>query len=185
MKSNPIVIDGKTYYSVDEMAPDVRANYDRVMRSLTDPDQKDAPDAFDNTNILGDRDGNGIPDIFENTSTQITSNLMRFIVNGTELTNLEDLPPEARAKYERAMETMDKNRNGIPDFVEGMIGTAQQASTYQNTHTATPSRPRQPMNTSPTISPDTSNGWTLVLASGFLLFLCALGAAGVWYFFLR
>jgi hypothetical protein len=59
---------------------------------------------------------------------------MRFIVNGTELTNLEDLPPEARAKYERAMETMDKNRNGIPDFVEGMIGTAQQASTYQNTH---------------------------------------------------
>jgi hypothetical protein len=186
MNSKLIVIDGKTYNSVGEMPPDVRTKYEQAMRSIKDADQNGMPDTFDNINVLGDRGGNGIPDIFENlSSTQITSNSMKFIVNGKEFNALEDLPPEARAKYEKAMRAMNKNRNGIPDFVEGMVEKAQQTSSPQNAPVLAPPRPSKPINTSPTISPDTSNGWGLVLAGGLLLLVCALGAYGVWFFLLK
>lgn len=116
------MIDGKTYYSVNEMPPDVRARYEKAMRMLKDQDRDGRPDVFDVA-----------------SSTQAVSNTMKFVVNGREYNSLEDLPPEARA----------------------------------------------PQATSPTISPDTSNGWMLVLAGGLLLLLCAAGAIGVWYFLLR
>jgi hypothetical protein len=117
----------------------------------------------------------------------VVSNTMKFVVNGREYNSLEDLPPEARAKYEQAMSTIDKNQNGIPDFVEGMMGMTPQNPAKTNPSSATSARPtsRAPQTASPTISPDTSNGWMLVLAGGPLLLLCAAGAIGVWYFLLR
>jgi hypothetical protein len=44
---------------------------------------------------------------------------------------------------------------------------------------------REPMPVTPTITPDTSNGWALVLLGAFLFAGCLAAAAGVWYFFLR
>ena len=185
MKSNLIVIDGKTYNSVDEMPPDVRQKYEQAMKSLKDEKRNGFPDQFESVSILKDQDGNGIPDIFEgNTTTQISTTSTRIVVNGKEYGSIEELPPDARIRYEQAMGEMDRNRNGIPDFAEAMMEKVQ-STPSQNVTAPTPAQPFMPMNTSPTISPDTSSGWKLVLVGGLLLFACLVGAAGIWFFLLR
>lgn len=185
MNPKVIVIDGKIYNSVDEMPPDVRQKYEQAMRSLGDADHNRIPDAFENANIFADQDRNGIPDAFENLSEQSTAvSNMKIIMDGKEFDRIEDLPPDARAKYEEAMGKMDANRNGIPDFIEGMFGSPNQATGVSSVGMETPRR-SAPLPTSPTITPDTSNGWMLVLAGLFIFALCAIGAGAVWYFFLR
>jgi hypothetical protein len=194
MNPKVIVIDGKTYHSVDEMPPDVRQKYEQAMRSLGDANKNRIPDAFESMNILGDKDKNGVPDVLENiVASQATVNSMKIIVDGKEFNGIENLPPEARARYEEAMGKLDANRNGIPDFVEGMIGNSNQTVNMSaNFGVETPRRstltrtsPENPIPVSATITPDTSNGWMLVLAGVFILLLCVAGAAGVWYLFLR
>jgi len=169
MNQRLIVIDGKTYNSVNEMPPDIRAKYEQAMKTV---------------NI---QNMDGIPNAFEaRSSTQVISNTMKFIVDGREYNNLEDLPPEARAKYEQAMAKLDKNKNGIPDPLEGMFGGINiPPQTPKNPQMTKSMRPSNPIPAPPTISPDTSNGWLLVLAGIGLLALCAVGAFGVWYIFLR
>lgn len=170
MNPKLIVIDGKTYNNVSEMPPEVRARYEQAMRGLEDVNRDGTPDVFTAA-----------------TPVPVMSSGRRFVVDGREYNSIEDLPPEARAKYEQAMGILDKDQNGMPDFLEGMLGKALQTPAQPGAP-ATPSpRPalRIPQTASPTISPDTSSGWTLVLLGGFLLFVCAAGAAGVWYFFLR
>jgi hypothetical protein len=147
------------------------------------------PDVFGEHTLLADKNENGIPDIVENTpGEKIVANSMKILIDGREFNSLDDLPPGARANYEKAMGALDSNRNGTPDFLESMVGTQQNTtsvSTSFGTETPRPvSRPPMPID-SPTITPDTSNGWMLVLVGATLLFLCAAGAAGVWYFFLR
>jgi hypothetical protein len=124
MNSKVIVIDGKTYHSVEEMPQDIRAKYEQAMRTLGDANDNNIPDVFETMNILADKDKNSVPDVLENiTSGQAVVNSMKIIIDGKEFNGLEDLPPEARARYEEAMGQLDANRNGIPDFVEGMMGT--------------------------------------------------------------
>jgi hypothetical protein len=189
MKPRLIVIDGKTYNSVNEMPADVRQKYEQAMSTFKDQDGNRIPDSIENNNMLADNDRNGIPDIMENTpGAPIIANAIKVLVDGKAFNSLDELPPEARAKYEQAMGALDANRNGIPDFVEGMMaGTEQQedhASRHSESHT-THHAPRQPMPYTPTIEPDRSNGWLLALLAGLLLFLCAAAGAVVWYFFLR
>ena len=186
MNPKMIVIDGKTYTSVDEMPPDVRQKYEQAMRSLGDADHNHIPDVFENVNLLADQDQDGIPDAFENLSAQSTAvSSMKIIIDGKEFNRVEDLPPDARARYEEAMGKMDANQNGIPDFVEGMFLASNPTTTASaNTVTETPRRSTS-LPTSPTITPDTSNGWMLVLAGLFIFFLCVAGVGAIWYFFLR
>jgi hypothetical protein len=188
MNPKIIVIDGKTYNSVEEMPPDVRQKYEAAMRALGDANGNRIPDAFENVNILADKDKNGVPDIVENlVAGQAVVNSMKIIVDGKEFNSLEGLPPEVRAKYEAAMSKLDANKNGIPDFLEGMLNTTNQnpvASATPGFAVETPP-PSMPLPTSPTITPDTSNGLMLSLA-GLLVFLMCIAAVGaVWYFFLR
>ncbi len=191
MKPRLIVIDGKTYNSVDEMPADVRQRYEQAMGSLKDQNGNRVPDAFENTaNVFADNNRNGVPDIVENTAgASIISNTIKVLVDGKEFNSLDELPPEARAKYEQAMGALDANRNGIPDFVEGFMGTqGQQPSTSVSMSVApdtTRHTPRQPMPVNPTIEPDTTNGWMLALLAVLVLFFCAAAAVGIWYFFLR
>jgi hypothetical protein len=174
MNPKVIVIDGKTYHSVDEMPPDVRQKYEEAMRSL------------------GDEDNNLIADVVEKiTAGQPAISSMKIIVDGKEFGSIENLPPEARARYEAAMGKLDANRNGIPDFVERMTGTSNQPVNVSASFGGETSRrsasnsQEKPIPVSATITPDTSNGWMLVLAGVFILLLCVASAAGVWYFFLR
>ena len=66
MNPKLIVINGKTYNSVDEMPEDVRKQYEQVMSSLKDENRNQIPDAFESMNILADKDRDGMPDLFEN-----------------------------------------------------------------------------------------------------------------------
>src|SRR5262245_59829605 len=123
MNPKVIVIDGKTYHSLEEMPPDVRQKYEQALQALADANGNQIPDALEN--MLLDKDQNGVPDLLENLGMgkHVTSNI-KITVNGKEFQGIEDLPPEARAKYEAAMSKLDANKNGIPDFVESMIPTS-------------------------------------------------------------
>ena len=190
MNPKVIVIDGKAYNSVNEMPDDVRRQYEQAMSSFKDQNGSRAPAASENNDMLADKNQNGIPDIMENSAgAPVIANALKILVDGKEFNRIEDLPPEARLKYEKAMGALDANRNGIPDFVEGMMGMgAQQSATpIMTTSIAESPRPasRPPISSPSAITPDTSNGWMLALLGLFLFLVCAATAAGVWYFFLR
>lgn len=184
-----IVIDGQTYNSVDEMPPDIRQKYEQAMRSLGDANNNRIPDAFETMNIFDDKDKDGVPDVLKNlAASHATVNTMNIIVDGKEFDGLEHLPPEARAKYEQAMGKLDANRNGIPDFAEGMISSANQNVMAVSGTTLEPPRHSTQLpgsSTVPNATPDTTSGLSLVLAGLFILLLCVAGASAVWYFFLR
>ena len=186
MNPQRIVIDGKTYASVDEMPPDVRQKYEEAMRALKDAGGNLIPNAFENMNLLADKDRDGMPDILEGlASTSVVSSAMKIVVDGKEYDRVEDLPPDARARYEQAMGKLDANRNGVPDFMEGMMGASKPAINVATSFgTEAPRRSSLPP-VSPTITPETSNGWMLAFAGLLLVILCIAGAAGVWYFFFR
>jgi hypothetical protein len=157
------------------------------MLSLGDANQNRVPDAFESANIFADQDRDGIPDALESLATHNTAvSSMKIIIDGREFNRVEDLPPDARARYEEAMGKMDANRNGIPDFVEGMfVSSNPTASVSSNPVAETARRAAALPPSSPTITPDTSNGWMLVLAGLFIFLFCVAGAGAVWYFFLR
>jgi len=77
MNPKTIVIDGKSYSSVNEMPPDVRAKYEQAVSSLQ---------GSNIMNTLGDKNKDGVPDVFENISSamNVMSSNMKFIVNGQE-----------------------------------------------------------------------------------------------------
>jgi len=173
MNQKLIVIDGKTYKSVDEMPEDVRRNYESAMRNL-DNNRNGTPDLFDGAAS------------FQDTTTNVI-NAAKIVVNGQVFDGLDQLPPEVRAKYEQAMGAMDANKNGIPDFVEGMLGTSNQTNPVATSFgTTAHSRPSKPIPVSSTIEPESSGNWTLIIAGVLLLGVCVVAAAaGVWYFYLR
>ena len=186
MNPKMIVIDGKTYNSVDEMPAHIRQKYEQALQALGDANNNQIPDAFESMNIFADQDRDGVPDVLENlTAGHATVSSMKIIVDGKEFDGLENLPPDVRTKYEEAMGNLDSNRNGIPDFAEGMINAMNQnAMSVTSTAVETPRR-SAPLPVSPAITPDTSNGWMLLLSGLFILLLCGAGAGAVWYFFLR
>lgn len=181
MKQNFIVIDGKSYKSVDEMPEDIRAKYEEAMRSL-------------------DKNRNNTPDVFESSTPYQASlpNMMsaaKILVNGQTYDGLDQLPPEIRAQYEQAMRAMDANRNGLPDFLENMLNLPAQMTT-NNAMTVGTSTPQpaqsfgsvqsKPQIATSTIEPESSGGWLLALTGiGFVVLCLVAAAAGVWYFFLR
>jgi hypothetical protein len=175
MNPRLIVIDGKTYKSVDEMPEDVRKNYESAMRNL-DANQNGTPDLFEGAAS------------FQGTTTNVI-NAAKIVVNGQVFDGLDQLPPEVRAKYEQAMGALDANKNGIPDFVEGMLGTSNQTKPIATSFgTTAHSRPasRKPNPVGSTIEPESSGGWMLAVTGIVLIGLClAAAAAGVWYFYLR
>ena len=186
MNPKLIVINGKTYNSVDEMPEDVRKQYEQAMNSIRDENRNQIPDAFESMNILADKDRDGIPDAFENMSSNVVvSGNMKIIVDGKEFNSLEDLPPDVRARYEQAMGKLDANQNGMPDFLEGMINTPMQTTNVATSFGMETARRSKPLPVSQTITPDTSRGWTLALVGLLVVFLCiALGVIG-WIAFLR
>jgi hypothetical protein len=190
MNPKRVVIDGKVYNSVEEMPEDVRRNYEEATRRAGASGLNAASNKFEGTkSILSDTDADGLPDFLQNAGTINFNSGMKYVVDGITYDSVDDLPPHARAKYEQAMGALDTNRNGVPDMLEGMMDATPQ--TRQSAMPAAPpSRSGKPLHSprttaSPTITPDTSNGWMLVTGLLFLLGICAFGALGIWYFFLR
>ncbi len=191
MNQKLIVIDGKTYHSVDEMPEDVRRNYENAMRQ-TGRNTNTPPSDMD---IFADKNNNGMPDSFEGMVANVFS-ATKIVADGKVYNSLADLPPEVRAKYEQAMGTLDANKNGIPDFVEGMLGSSNQthnvatsfgtSSPPAASHNPFDNAQDKPLPVGSTIEPESSGNWMLILAGIILVGMCvAAAAAGVWYFFLR
>ena len=159
--------------------------YEWAMQSLGDANGNRIPDAFEtvsSVNLLADKDKNGAPDIIDHlVAGKSVVSSMKIIIDGKEFNGMENLPPEARAKYEAAIGKLDANKNGIPDFVEGMLNPA----TPNQSQLVGAGTPGQTPRASAPITPDTSNGLMLALAGLFVLFLCAIAAGAVWYFFPR
>lgn len=187
MRPRLIVIDGKSYQSINEMPEDVRGRYEQALNALKDQDGNRVPDAFENENIFANKDRDGKPDLIENSEgAPPVNSSIKVVVDGQEYNSLDDLPPEARAMYDQAMGTLDAYRNGIPDFMEGLRGTGQDSTSTASASPLAPRRePRKLMSTPIAGTPDTTTGLWIVLAGVLLLSLCAAGAASVWYFFLR
>jgi len=192
MNPKLIVIDGKTYKSVDEMPEDVRRSYESAMRQLADNDKNGVPDALENMNILADKNKDGIPDAFGGMASNVISTSTKIIADGKEYSSLDELPPDIRAKYDQAMGTLDSNRNGVPDFLEGMMNVPQQTSTVQTNfgsehpqHSFFDKSKDKPKIVTSTIEPESTSGWSIALIGILLFGLCAIAAIGAWYFFLR
>src|SRR4051794_22561631 len=116
-----ITFNGKTYNSLDEMPPDVRAQYATI------------------SGILADKYQNGVPDIMENImSASTVMQTSTIIYDGKTYNNVNDLPPEARSKYEAAMGKLaDENHDGVPDVIENAVKNAPMVMTTNFT-TGTP-----------------------------------------------
>ncbi len=184
MNQKLIVIDGKTYKSVDEMPEDVRRNYEQAMQAFADNNKNGVPDALENLNILADKNKDGMPDAFEGMVSNVTSST-KIIADGKTYNSVDELPPDIRAKYEQAMGKLDANRNGVPNVLEGRMNVPMQAGNVTHSDAMPASRAPTSISSSPTIEPEAASGWMIALAAILILGLCAAGGIGVWYFFLR
>lgn len=194
MNPKRIVIDGKTYNSVDEMPDDVRRNYEQAMGGFKEINTNNISGALDDVkNIFVDKNNNGVPDVMENNPAINISGGTKFVVDGQVFNNVDDLPPAARAKYEQAMGSIDKDRNGIPDFLDGMMNVSNQTPTATASigadhprHSFFDTSKDKSQFVSPTIEPESSGSWIMLIAGIALAGLCLVAAlAGVWYFYLR
>jgi hypothetical protein len=167
-----IVVNGKSYASLDEMPPEVRQEYQQAM------------------GILADKNQNGLPDVFEglletgnvNVQTSTVLGSTQFIVDGKVYSNVNELPPEAWQKFEQALGKMgpglepmmgDADQDGTPDVFDGLFAASTPATT--------PSRPL--FDTTPTDSNDATSNQrgTLIFAGivigALLVGLVVLGAS--------
>jgi hypothetical protein len=110
-----IEINGKTYENADEVPPELRGTYQKMLE------------------ILNDADGNGIPDFLEGKpSSNVTTTVSTVVLDGKPkifadskvYSSVEELPPDARLKYDQAVAKLgplmsDVDGNGIPDIFEG------------------------------------------------------------------
>jgi hypothetical protein len=160
-----ISFNGKTYNSLEEMPADQRAAYEQVM------------------SFMKDENNNGIPDLFEGDVIQKMIGLAstRVIVNGQEMQNIESMPPEARAKFDKAMQKL--NQLGI------LPSGAQALPSQSPTQSAPQITPGEPsfmpspsfMQSAPSaISEDSGPRTGLIIGIAVLavLVVCALAAVG-------
>lgn len=171
-----IVFQGKSYKNADQMPPDIRRLYDQVMGVLTDNDRNGVPDILEGMHGAMDVNVQATPVTFSST---------QFIVDGKVYSSVNDLPPDARQKYEQAMAKAgqvmgDTNRNGVPDLLEDAFAARSTPQMPQASPASAPISPSPQISPSPAISEEsTSPNWTLLLAGiliGILLMaLLALG----------
>jgi hypothetical protein len=159
-----ISFNGKNYNSLEEMPADQRAAYEQVM------------------SFMKDENNNGIPDLFEGDVIQKMIKLAgtRVIINGQEMQNVDAMSPEARAKFDSAMQKL--SQLGI--LPQGMQGISSQPS-FQSTPPITPREPTFTQSppftqTSPSaISEDTGPRFGVVITVILGVFLlCALVTIG-------
>lgn len=87
-----VIFNGKTYNSIEDMPADERKAYEQVSQ------------------ILVDKNGNGIPDLLEGDMAQNVlaahSTGMHVTVNGKVYRTLEDLPPDLRQSVDGAFKVL-------------------------------------------------------------------------------
>lgn len=154
--NGPFIINGVAYNRIDDMPPDVRAQYEAV------------------SNLLADNNQNGMPDIVE-TAMQNGATVMQtsaIVYEGKTYARPEDLPPDARAQYEHALAQLaDRDQNGMPDVLEN-ADAASPVNTYTSP-AAVP--PREGQNIGPIVVL-TIMAFGLVAILAIMLFLLSARA---------
>lgn len=130
-----IIFNGREYKSPDDMPADVRRLYDQALQQLADADR------------------DGIPDILEQgpeAGNVIGIHHSSFNVNGRNYASVDEMPWAVRHLFEKAMENVDANRDGIPDALQP--GAPDSESTSSDTTFerefrwgGDPMRPRRPV----------------------------------------
>jgi hypothetical protein len=179
-----IIVNGQSYDSPDDIPASAREAYQKALE------------------VLHDSDGNGVPDFLEGKPLQNVSNGQigvtinggsQFVLDGKVYTSLDELPPEARLKYDQAIARLgplmsDANGNGIPDMLEGVVG--RQPVTMSTTtmeippvNTLQPSAPLLPQEPPQSVIQEESTnfGPVAVIMLVALIIIGALGA-GVYIF---
>jgi hypothetical protein len=107
----------------------------------------------------------------------------RIIVNGQEVQGLEALPPEARAKFDNAMQKL--GQLGI--IPSGMQGTSFQSAPQISTREPVFAKSPSIIQSAPSaISEDSGSRTGMILLAIFgILVLCALAAAAGFLLFAR
>ena len=156
-----IFFNGKQYNSLDEMPADQRAAYEQVM-------------AF-----MKDENNNGIPDLFEGDVIQKMMGMAstRVIVNGQEMQSFESLPPEACAKFEKAMSKLSQIGLISPGFPSQM--PMQSAPQMAPSEPAFKQSPPLIQSSPSVISKRQVRATGIIIAVLAVLLLCALAAAGI------
>ncbi len=86
-----IKFNGQTYASVEDMPPEVRQVYERMLK------------------LLPDEDKNGEPDLLQGNAANVDMVVTSSItVDGEVYTNEDDMPPEVRQKFEEATAKLQK-----------------------------------------------------------------------------
>lgn len=108
-----IIFNNAQYNNPEDMPPEVRQAYEQAMGMLAGKFQNDPADIL-TLSVKGDIDP---------TDLHSTQNSTAFVYEGQIYSSLDDLPPEARQRYEQMVTTWDANRNGVPDILEQMLPT--------------------------------------------------------------
>jgi hypothetical protein len=159
-----ISFNGKEYDSPEAMPAEVRQLYQMAI------------------DMLADKNQDGIPDVFSGMAggaSVVQMNTSQFVVDGKAYASLDELPADARQRYEQAFGQFDANRNGIPDMLEGNpFGIAQPAP-------ATAAQPTAAQDAGPgyqeprvTVIGDTPSASRTMLLSvaGLVIIVVAIGA---------
>jgi hypothetical protein len=127
----PIIFNGKTYANFDEMPPKERQAYQQLMAILIDQDQNGVPDIMDDGlikgmgKLLADENKDGVPDVFENAQSNTPMHTTTFVVDGKTYRSPDEMPAEARQRYEAAMRKMNAGSANVPEWLAGMATPAQ------------------------------------------------------------
>ena len=159
--NNKIVFNGQEYNSPEEMPSDVRQAYEAAMNMLS---QRNSSADSPKVNI------------------KVKTNI-RFVYQGQTYNNPDEMSTEVRAAYDKAMEQIDKDHNGVPDFMEGKGGQPVKTTYKVNTNSnITPSAPLTSSTQAPSvITPEGSNTRWLIFAVAII----ALLACAVIYIYLH
>ena len=161
-----ITFNGREYDSPEAMPPEVRAAYDRAVEMLKDGGAGSGPN----------------PRINIKMSTNV-----RFVHDGKTYNSLEEMPPEVRAKYATAMHQVDKDDNGVPDFLEGTSSskTGPHPASKQPSPFEPPPGLVPPSLQPPVIQPDRSSVRLIAIAGLIILLLLLVVFGLVLYIFLH
>lgn len=151
-----ITFDGTEYDNPEDMPAGIREAFERAMASLKSENS-------------GGRTGPGI-------SIKLTTR-MRFVHDGKTYNSLDEMPPELRAKYEKAVQQVDQDHDGIPDFLEGKGNASADSLPASSDPAQILDSPMAPVSHSPSvIQPERSDRALLITAGLVILFLLLIVA---------
>jgi hypothetical protein len=158
-----IIFNGKSYNSLEEMAPNEKQAYEQMME------------------IFVDANGNGVPDFLEGDVVQnlLSKYSTTTSVEGKVVYGLEELPPE----MQQSVQTAFKKLTQFGILPGEMPITNQMQNPQVGQEPIIQSRPFISREFQPVIEEDKgSNALPWMLAGAALLFCLALAAFAVFYF---